>query len=412
MIRKVAQLLLAPDAASGGGTAIAPNPTPTPTPAPKPSSPPPGPAPAPNGDDPFSKLDARTAAKPKAEPDKEPAKAPDKTVDAKSKADRTFTEPKQLRAAFDATAKERDTLKTELDGLRSKLSQAEEGTKKAADLAARIAAVEKERDELKGELSQAKFKPSDNFTTNFDKPFNQAAEYAKRVVNTLSVATFDANGDATGERPAKYETDFAELYALPLSKAAKAARAMFGEDAQIVIDQLTSLQRLDYLRKQAFSDEQTAFETSSKQRQEAELGNQTKQQEATEAMWRTVNQDVSDRHPDWAPDPKDKEQNDILHEAFDVVDTYFSTAAKDMPMQSRIVLAANIRHRAATQPLFVHRLNQANSQIAELKQTIEELKGSGPGRTARPTSGGDGGSASADSWEADLRKNVPETPGG
>lgn len=403
MIKKVAQLL-APD--SAGGTAIAPKPAapaPPPTPAPKP-------APAPSADDPFSAVDARTVPKPKPAPEpKEPAKpAANGDKEPKPEAGKdaaTFKGPKELRENFERVSKERDTLKGESEALRRRLAETEEGSKKHEALAKQLAAVEKEREELKRTIGTLKFEASEDYKQKYEKPFKRQQDYAKELVSSLTVPVVDADGTQIGTQPAKWQ-DFADLYPLSIPEARRVAKAKFGEDAQLVVDQLIRLHQIDREAKDALGEEKEKYEA----RQKEEIANQSRREEAMNAAWRKVNEDIQERHPEWAADPKDPDEAQLLADSYALADSCFGDR-KEMTDQQRVILDANIRHRAATQPMFVRRLNHANERIAELEAALKEKDGSGPGAVQRPTSGIDA-AAKEDDIFADLRKNVPFTPGG
>lgn len=338
----------------------------------------------PSGGDRFSDLDSRVAqrrekpaapAKP-SEPDKpaapdKPAE-PDKTA-AAAPAKETIKDPKQLRERLAQVEKERDSSSNEISTLKNKIQEYERKGYDTTALSEQLAREQKEKTELMAQVRALKREASPEFKDKWDKPFDQAAAYAKRFVEQLSVN----NEDGEPARQATWD-DFVALYRLPYNKAIAAAKTYFGDAAPGVIQHLTDLQKMDFQRGEALKQEQAQWEATEK----AETARAVQQREFIEKTWSTVNKDISERHPDWyLEDPKDDEGNKLLKQGYELVDS------KPASLQEKIVQDAHIRLKAAAFPRLVYKLNRLQEKLEDAEATIAEMKGSKPGSVQKPSSG-------------------------
>lgn len=386
-------------------------PPPTSTPPPAPPSPPPAPpvvseAPDKGTTDATNPFDAQYE-KLKAKPT--PAKPEDKKPDDKSagdkidatppaKDDKKVSEgPKALRDQLEKTNGELKTTRERLQQLESKEKEWEARGKDTTALAAQIAAEKKEKETLQSELRALKQEASPEFKDKYDKPFNQAAEYAKRVIEQMTVTeTNDAGEPVT--RQATWD-DFAQLYRMPSNKSIKLINQMFGDTAPVVIQEMRELQKLDYTRQTALQEEKAQWS----QREQADTAKRAQEREGIQSMWQTVNKDIAEKHPEfYQSDPADPDGNTLLEDGYKMVDSALSNR-ESMTMQQKVILDANIRHRAAAFGREVHRRQKAEARVAELEAEKAELKGSGPGSTKRA---GDGAPAVDVDWKDDLRKEM------
>lgn len=364
-------------------------PTPTPQPKPTPAPSPPDPKPEPvtaqaDDDDPFKELDAKIfTKKPEPEPVKPADKAPEKPA-PKPEPDKTIPkEPKALREELERTKADIKAKESSLAGLQLKIAELESKGKDTTVLAERLAQKEKELEEAHAELRAAKAEVSPDFKDKWDKPFNNAAEYTKRIVEGMQVGEWTVD-EATGhriwtaKRAATWE-DFAGLYQMPASKAAAAARAMFGEDWQLVIQQMTRLQELDYNRQQALTEEKAGW----KEKETAKQAEAVKQREAYESAMTKTRESLLQSHAEWyADDPNDPEGNAILAEARRLV------MEKPKTFQQAVILATRNRLNAESAPRERYRNQKLREENEALKAQIEEMKSKKPGPGTRTSSGG------------------------
>lgn len=355
----------------------------------------------------FAKLDARISAgrkkadtTPAAAPET-PAKAdqsqPAKTGEAPATPTPAATPsgPKALREQYEKTQGELKESRSRIAEMEKRIADAEARGKDSTVMAQRLADMEKEREQLKADLRAIRHEQDPEFKDKFDKPFNQAAEYAKREVEQLQV--LDENGDPA--RNATWE-DFAQLYSLPKGKAVAMAKTMFGDQAGIVISHMTDLQRMAFQKESALQEERANFQ----KREQEQQAKQAQEREAVGKMWADVNKDIADRHPEWyQPDPEDQEGNDLLQEGYRLVDSAFGNR-NAMTLQQRVLLDANIRHRAAAFTRAQHQLGRAKERIAELEARIAEMEGGEPGEVQNP--GGEQPASGETNWKDDLRKSL------
>jgi len=221
------RILLDPVAPAGGGGTPAPAkpataPAAAPSPSPAPAAVAPAAAPEPASDDPFAPPPKPAGAAPAAAPAKPAAPVVPDDIDKLA--------PKELRERYKATKAERDALTKAKTDLEAKIKQFESQGKDTTALTGRLAALEKERDAAYAELRAAKQEASPEFKEKYDKPFNTAAERARKQVLELQVA----NAEDGTNRPATWE-DFSALYSLPVGKAIEQANTLFGTSAQFVL---------------------------------------------------------------------------------------------------------------------------------------------------------------------------------
>lgn len=352
----------------------------------------------------FAKLDARISAgrkKPEPAP-AAPAATPEGGEPPKPEAGAAPAAqpaapqgPKALREQYEKTQGELKATKGQIAEMERKLAEAERRGKDTTALSERLATMEKERAELQGELRALRQESSPEFKEKWDKPFNVAAEYAKRDIEALTV--YDENDNPV--RQANWD-DFAQLYRMPKGKAIGLAKQMFGADqAGIVISHITDLQRLEFNKNQALQEERANFS----KREQEQAARQAQEREAVQRMWTEVNKDISEKHPEWyQPDPQDEEGNALLDEGYKLVDSALSNR-NAMTLQQKVVLDANIRHRAAAFTRAQHQLTRARDRIAELEAIVAGKKASEPGDVHHPA--GEPGPAEK-SWRDDLKASL------
>lgn len=381
--------------------------------APAPSTPPP----IDTKSSPFAGLENKAKAppppKPSAEPPKDGKTAPasdalgDKAktapAPAPAKDDRTAKDPKWFREQHEKAQTQIKTYEEKVKALEAKIAEAEARGKDTTVLSQRLADLEKENETVKAELRAARQEVSPEFKEKWEKPFNQSAEYAKNIVTQLQVGELKVD-EATGEkrweaaRTATWE-DFAGLYSLPMNKAAAMARQMFGEDAPIVIQQLTELHRLDYQRTAALEDEKAKW----KENTTKEQAERTRHEQGFKAMVTAVTEQLAKENPHFqdAPGDEGKESRELRNEGYAIFDKRPET------IQEAAIKAAQVRHIVAAHYPLVRKLDALTAQLKEAQATIEEMKKGGPGRTSRSTPSGGG---SEEDWQAELRRTVPAGP--
>src|SRR5436853_5078743 len=296
------KLLLDPAAAPAAGAP--PVPAPAPAPAPKPAAAPPAPTkpastPVPDdGPDPFADMDKRIAdireskkaiREPKPPEPKPEPKPGEPAADPKAgqQPPQPDPAPKQLRQQYEKTAAELKQKSEAMTALEKRIAEAEAKGKDATSLAERLAARDKEYEALQVELRGLKAEMSPEFVEKYEKPFNRAAEHAKKVFSKLRVGGL-VEDEQTGatvwkpERQADWEKDFGKLYYLHRDDPAPAneeVEKMFGKSASIVLNQIGQLEQLDTQMADAKAEERSSW----KERQTKAEAERAQQKEAYES---------------------------------------------------------------------------------------------------------------------------------
>lgn len=313
-----------------------------------------------------------------------PAKGAKQIIGAKSD-----TPIAQQRARIDelnnkvvpALTKERDDWKGKFEALQK------QGGGDTAALTAKIEAQEAEVKRLSGELAARDYSQHPDYKEKFEKPFNNAAEYAKRVVSTLQVVTGKDANEQPILRNADWKNDFASLYSQPRNVASQRAREMFGQDAGTVMTEYDNLHRLEAQGEQARADWSTGHE----ERTKASRAEEITRQQNLEKAFKLAQDDIRSANPKmFGGDPDDKEGKDMFDKAFSMVQRAFSSERASMAPQEVVALDANIALRAADhvrlERVVIPDLLQ---KIADLEARVKGEEESTAGRTRK--GGEDGG---------------------
>lgn len=382
------RILLDPLPAGGGApAAIAPAPSKPAAPSPAPAAPAASPAPsAPASepsDDPF-------------QPPKKPDAAPAKHADNKgapAPTDFDKLAPKELRERVKQLNSENQTFGGTIKSLEARIKELDGKGVDTTALTTRLTKLEKERDSAQAELRAARQEASPEFKEKFDKPFNQAAERARKQITELTVITNPEDGTT---RPATWE-DFAALYSLPVGKAIEQANALFGTSANFVLQQREKLLDLDQSRQTALEEEKAQF----KERSAKEIADQTVKREGVSNFWREANKRLSETVEDYKSDATDTESSDARKHALSVFDESVNIT-DDASMQKKIIKDAHIRQKVGAYAVQKVVISRQKAEIESLKKQVDELKGSAPGDTQR----GGGDAPNAPETDGDWEKAV------
>ena len=378
-----------------------PNQTPAPPPAPSPASASPSPSPSSGGDVPFEaeflagakEAVAAPPSTPKA-PEPAPAapkageKPPAKPTTPSTAAKPPEGGPKELRAELDRVRAERDNFKLQQAFLEKRISEAESKGKDTAALAERAAKLEQTIAEREGELRMLKQEASPEFKDKYDKPFTEAAEYAREVVGQLTVTD-----DSGTTRIATWD-DFAALYTQPYSKAIDQATAMFGNAAQVVINHLTELHRLDSVRHRALKSERE----NAAVRMKDEEGKRVQSQEATAAALAKLQEELPQKFDAYRDPPEDKELSESRAKQFAIFD-----AQPKSPQQAMIKFAHIRQMVGAHKPLLIQN-SRLKAEVARLQAELDGKTTKEPQSHRRP--GGTETAGGEESWEQAAAKEL------
>lgn len=381
--------LFDPLPAGGGGAAPAApvKSAPTPSPAPTPAAPAPAPAAPEPSDDPFSPPPKPTppVAAPAAKPTPA-AVAPD--IDTLA--------PKELRARVKQLNQENQTFNGTIKTLEAKIKELDSRGMDTSALTTRLTALEKERDAALADLRAARQEASPEFKEKFDKPFNQAAERARKQITELTVVV-DAE---TGETRSATWADFAALYSLPVGKAIEQANALFGSSANFVLQQREKLLDLDTARATALEEEKAQF----KDRDAKELADQAVRRERVGHLWQDTNKRLAETVEDYKVDSTDTEAADARKHALSVFDAQINAADQDDFVRQKVLKDAHVRQRVGAYAVQKVQIARLKAEKEALQKQVDELKGTAPGGVKRPGGDAPAGDESDEDWNAGLVK--------
>ena len=388
------RILYAPDAPAG----IAPAPT---TPAPAPAKPTPSPAPSPS----VEPLVAPAAPEPSDDPFTPPPKPTPPAVPPAAKPapaavapDIDKLAPKELRERVKHLNAENQTFSGKIKSLEDRIKELDGRGVDTSALTTRLTALEKERDAALADLRAARQEASPEFKEKFDKPFNQAAERARKQITELMVVE---DADAGTSRPATW-ADFSALYSLPVGKAIEQANALFGSSANFVLQLREKLLDLDTARATALEEEKAQF----KERSAREVAEQAVKREGVSKLWLDTNKRLSETVEDYKNDSTDTEASDARKHALSVFDAQINAADHDDFVRQKVLKDAHVRQRVGAYAVQKVQIARLKAEKEALQKQVDELKGTAPGGTKRPGGGAPEGEEDQEDWGAGLVKSA------
>lgn len=386
-----------------------------PAPAPAaPSAPAPAPAPAPpapGGEpNPFADIDAAfikaegalptqpLETKPPKEGTKEP-KGGTKPPESGTKDPKTGQfvkgtarpEPALLRQELEKNKAELTTWQTRAQELERKISEFEAKGKDTEALTTRLQSLEKEIEKRDAELYAANEELRPSFKQTYEKPFDDAAEYAVDLVKQMTI--MDEEGNPV--RQGTFE-DIHALYKMGPGQAADEAVKMFGQNrATLILTQLDKMFQLNRNRLQALK---VARETAAVRMKE-EQGRTAQQNEEYAILYDQVGKEIEQKIEGYRDPIEDKELVEARQKGYRIFDNPTRTP------REQIVKNAHIRQRTAAFVPNQITIKRLRAEVAELKAKLEGQSDPTPGQTRR--GGGTTEAAPApEDWAEGLRKAV------
>jgi hypothetical protein len=343
--------------------------------------------------------DLETISKPKPAPALKPATKPDeaktpkpeveqekpaeqqKTAEAKS--DKQPSKPATLRAAYENVKRRNQELEQKVKEFQQVKPSEDPRLKTYQE---RLEAAEKRREELENEIRYSAYEKSPEYQDQFQRPFEEAYQWARQSVARLKVLQED--GPAIQATP----DDFDKILLIPDDgEAIDVAEKMFGNKAKIVLDHRWEMKKLDAARYRAIEN----FRKQGGERQQKMTEAQAREREQIGKMWGELNTEAAERFPKWfKPEDGDEDGNKLLEEGYRLADAAFSNG-NGMPPEQLVRLHASIRNRAAAFTREVYRNNKLSERVAELENQLKEYQASEPG----PGSGGGGSKVTGDEFE-------------
>jgi len=371
-----------------------------PSPAPKPAAVPPAPGRAGERSNFFEDEDALpaavdadpTPAPAKKEDDDDalpddapPAKADDKApVTAPKPADEppepVFRTNRELKKAYETTKKANKQLTARAQELEARIAEldsvASHAKADSGPLAEQLAAAQKRIDDYEGRLRLKAYEESDDFKTKHLAPFKRTEARAFNDVRQLEYIEGVDEETQTPRTRAATDADFIELYNLPTGKAYAHAKRVFGDSAQLVMNHYHTLHQQQDDMREAIADYRNRGADEEKQTQ----ARTAQEREAADRMWRIANQETQAKYyKDLGIDPDDAEMKETLAKGYGPVQKLFGGNG-NLTLAEKVGLQASVLHRAALFGVTRKQLLAAKAELAAANKTIEELRGSAPGK--------------------------------
>lgn len=323
---------------------------------------------------------------PKEEPEKKPEKEFDLDhQDEAGKIAATPTKAKELREAYELTKKERDKLKEEVESLRK--STPKDDPERSA-LTERLTKEEKRRQELEEEIKYLNYERSDEYKQKYLDPLNKAYTRALKEIKEFTITEDNGN-----ERPATAD-DFAIVMRLGPGEVVNRTKAWFGEAAAEVRAMRRQILELNEKSEEAVKE----YREKGTQVEQSKVAEKAKQTEQAKALWDQHHKEALEKYPEYfAPKDGDEERNKALESGFAMTELFFNPP-KDIPLEKRVNLASQIRHRVAGFGPLVIENKRLKEKLASLEKELEEFKESEPSK-------GDGNRVSSSApktWEQEL----------
>lgn len=323
---------------------------------------------------PTAKVEPKTAKPADGKTETKPAEgavpADKKVAVRKNPLEEQRTRIEQQNGVISQTTKERDDLRREVESLRK------QGGGDSAAMTKMVEELRQKNQQLTGEIAARDYSKHPDFVEKFQKPFDKAADYGKRVVESLQVT-----GEDGVTRDAKWDTDFAPIYQLPRGAALRQAKALFGEDVNAitsVMSQYDKLHELSDAKTQALTEWQTgANEREQKQRAEELMRSQNISQ-----AFDLVTKKFMEDDPEFTIKPDDAEGKALWDKSQAIVDRAYFGRDKLAPHE-QIMLDSAVRLRAINEPILRHRIAKLTEELNDYKSRLDERETSTNGKVRK-----------------------------
>lgn len=338
------------------------------------------------------KIEAKPAAKievkPDAKPNEEkvvvkpaPAKTDAKNVDVKGEApqEKNF---KELRASLDrektekaAAIKERDELKARITANAIPKEYEEKLTVRETELKA-----------MRDKLAQKDFTESEEYQTQYYKPYVATWSRAMQSVMGLPATNAEGQPQAMTKEDAEY------LLSLPEGKMLTEARRVFGDDNITALTMLSTHKQRIQEAYERMMEAKSNGEKITQARIEKEGLEQGERSQRIKNLWQSSNDEIAKSDPLFVPDADDLEGTKLLNEGLAEVDNAFSDNPELTP-EKRIAAHAKIRFQSGAYGRVVAKLKASDEKISELETELKAYRESEPeaqasanGKSAKPKS--------------------------
>lgn len=322
--------------------------------------------------------------------------------------------PSELRNWARRVGDQAKKYKSEVEQLQGRVRQLESApspnqSEETTAIMQELVATKKQLEQYEHDIRLTKYERSDEYRTKYQAPYQQAVKRAYAEVKELLAYSPNPNFDeAEGESASNQRfiertatpADFDEIYQLPTGQAIKRAKQLFGDAAMSVIGHRSKIKEL---AESAYSavEEYKAKGGEQETRTRAE---QAQREVAMQQMFGAARMAYGKKAPEvFLPREGDEEGNLLLTKATAFADAVFGGNDGLTPVQ---IAARDARAHSwiAAYPRIVRDLKKAQTELAEMKATVESLRASGPGKPAPTT---EKVPATSKSWEEEFDSRIP-----
>jgi len=328
-------------------------------------------------------IKAETTEKTETEKTEQPPTTETKTTDEKGKETKTKISPWKLvdewKGKHSLAEKQIADLQTQLADLKTKAPDVAEAKK----LTERLEKAEARAKQLEDEVKFADYSKSDEYRTQYEKPYQDAWKAGQSLVSKMNITTQD--GTVRKATPADWDR-IMEIHFQDPETAANELSELFGAKASVVSSYMVDVEK--HGRKAANAIDEYRTKGAERWTQQQEDGKRHEKQisEDLSKSWDAATK-ASLEHPEYGQYFKqregDPEWNQRLAKGYELADRAFRENAKDpnlTPEQRKSIVNrhAALKHRAAAFGALRYDNQRLRAENAELRQQRDEYGESEP----------------------------------
>lgn len=289
--------------------------------------------------------------------------------------------PSELRTWAKRMGTRAQQAEQQLSQVKARIRELESKPQESVDVKAiteELAHTKKRLEEYEGELKVTRYERSGEYKEKYEKPYQSAVQSAYAEIGELLVSVPNPEDPENPRERQATAQDFDEVYSLPLGPATKLAKQKFGDAASIVIGHVKAIKDA---RKAAVTaiEEHKGKAAEFEQQQTAQ---QRMEQEGRSRMFSEAVNAITQKYPTlFGERDGDTSWNQMLAKGRAMADLAFSDRKGLTPVQAAI-LDAQVHARISAFPGLRQENEQLKAEKAKLTKEIEEIRGSGPGKTS------------------------------
>jgi uncharacterized coiled-coil protein SlyX len=266
-------------------------------------------------------------------------------------------------------------------------------------LAHQLAEANKRIEQYENDLRLTKYERSTEYREKYEKPYKDSLARAYRQVKELIAYEPNPEDPDNPKERAATQSDFDEVYSLPLGQATKLAKQRFGDAATIVLQHREKIR--DHMENAFAAVEEYKGKAGDYEKQnqaqmaQREAGMSQMFTQATQAYAKKFTEMV-------APREGDAEGNDLLTKGAQFAGYVFGGNEGVNPVDV-VKRDARAYSWLSAYPRLARDVKSLKTQLSEAQKTIEELRSSGPGR---PKPSAENAPQSDKGWEDAFERDV------